>query len=272
MAAKFDSNRAWTGATKMLSANLNVVAIVAGVFFFLPNLAIMLVAPELADPFAAGPPAQSGEEAMAQLSALGPGFFAAVIAIGLIQAVGVLGLLCLLTDREKPTVGEALTRGLRGLLPYLLAQIIQALLFVLLIGLPFALVLASGNAGLIFGGSVLAIAAGIFLFVRFSLLSPAIAIDGIQNPVNALRRSWNLTAGMVGRLTFFFFLLMLAITIVFMVASLVFGLIFALLGEDVAAVGQALLGAAVNALFVTIFLGVVASIHRQLAATGHEGA
>ena len=265
MAGKFDSNRAWNGAIRMLSANTGVVTIVAGVFFFLPNLAVMLIAPELADPLASAPPAETSDEAMAQLSELGPQFFATMIVIGLIQAVGVLGLLRLLTDRDRPTVGQALGSGVRGLVPYVIAQILQALLFVLVIGIPFSLVLSSGSPGLIFFGSVIALAATIWLFVRFSLLSPVIAIDGIHSPVAALKRSWRLTSGKVGRLALFFLLLIVAIVIVFMIGTLVFGLVFALMGEAIANVGQALIGAGANALFVTIFLAVVAAIHRQLS-------
>ena len=270
MAGKFDSGAAWNSATRMLKANTNVVAVIAGVFFFLPNLAISLVAPELADPLAGAAPAETSEQAMAQLSELGPGFFATMIILGLIQAIGVLALLRLLTDRDKPTVGEALKSGLGGLVPYILSQIAQALIAVLAIGIPLGLVIATGSPALIAIGALLAIFAFVFLFVRFSLLSAAIAIDRIHGPVAALKRSWQLTAGKVGRLALFYFLLMIAILVVFLVGSMVFGLVFALMGEEIAMVGQALIGAAINALFVTIFLGVVAAVHRQLSSGAPE--
>ena len=43
---KLDMNRAWTDALSLIQANLGVVAIVAGVFFFLPYLAFMLLMPD----------------------------------------------------------------------------------------------------------------------------------------------------------------------------------------------------------------------------------
>ena len=272
MVGKFDSNAAWNSAVRMLKANGNVVAVVAGVFFFLPNLAVALVAPELANPMAEVPPAETSEQAMAQLSHLGPGFFVTIVVLALIQAVGVLALLRLLTDREKPTVGEALKSGLGGLVPYLLAQIVQLVLSILLIGIPLGLVLASGMPALILIGIVLALVAFIFLFVRFSLLSPAIAIDRIHGPIAALKRSWQLTSGKVGRLALFFFLLFVAIMVVYLVGSMIFGLVFALMGESMAQVGQALIGSFINALFATVFMAIIAAVHRQLTASGEAAA
>ena len=45
---KLDINRAWTDAINLIQTNLSVVAVVAGVFFFLPYLAFALLMPEMA--------------------------------------------------------------------------------------------------------------------------------------------------------------------------------------------------------------------------------
>ena len=266
MAAKFDASLAWKKAMDMLSANRQFVFIVAGVFFFLPNFALSLLAPEIANPLADAAPAETPDEAMAQLSALGPEFFVGLVALALIQAVGVLGLLRLLTDSSRPTVGEALRSGLGGLLPYVLAQIIQAFIFMFAVGLPFALLVATGNAATATFGIGLAIALGVFLFVRFSLLSPAIAVDRIGSPLAALGRSWALTSGKVGSLVLFFALLFVALLVVLSVFTIVFGLVFAAIGGEAQLIGSAFLGSLANMIVVTLSMAVLASVHQQLAA------
>ena len=264
---KFDPSKAWNDATRLLSRNRDVVVVIAGVFFFLPYLAIMLLAPELGAPFASGAkPSETPEEAMAQLSALGADFFVTMIVLGLIQAVGVLGLLRLLTNRERPTVGEALFSGLQNLLPYIATQVLQGLLFVLILSIPLALALMSGVPALVTLAGGIVIVGAIFLFVRFSLISPVIAIDQVRNPLAALQRSWALTKGRAGSLLFFFVLLAIATFVIFVVASVVFGLVFAIGGAEMLVIGSGILGALINAMWVTMFMAVLAAVHRQLSA------
>ena len=49
MARKFDMSRAWNEALAMLSANRETVLIIAGLFFFLPYLGMMLLLPDMAE-------------------------------------------------------------------------------------------------------------------------------------------------------------------------------------------------------------------------------
>ena len=70
MAAKLDMGRAWNEAVALISANRDMVLIVAGVFFLLPNLMLSMLAPGAAQP----PTMPEGTEAnmdqvMAQMSA-----------------------------------------------------------------------------------------------------------------------------------------------------------------------------------------------------------
>lgn len=266
MAVKFDANQAWTKAMSMLSANRQVVFIIAGMFFFLPNFALTLLAPDIANPLADATPAETPEEAMAQLSAFGPEFFFSLVVLALIQAVGVLGLLRLLTDTSRPTVSEALRGGMAGLLPYILAQIIQAFILMFAVALPFALLAASGNAAATTFGVILAFSIGIFLFVKFSLLSPVIAIERIHSPVAALGRSWKLTKGKVGSLILFFGLLFVALIVTLTVLTIVLGLVFAAIGGQAQLIGAAFLGSIANTIVVTLFMAVLAAVHQQLAA------
>lgn len=262
----FDGGKAWNDTVTLLAANRSVVAVVAGVFFFLPYFALMLFLPDFASLDGGEPPAETPEQAMAQLSALGPRFFFTMIVLGLVQAVGVMGLLRLLTDRDRPTVGEALASGIAMLIPYILTQILQALLFVAVLGIPAGILIAVGNPGATALAIVLLIAGILYLFARFSLVSPVIAIDRVTNPLAALQHSWALTRGSTARLLVFYFLLFLALAVIFIVASIVFGLIFALAGETVAQIGNGLVASATNAIWVAVFMAVLAAVHRQLKA------
>jgi hypothetical protein len=52
--------------------------------------------------------------------------------------------------------------------------------------------------------------------------------------------------------------------VVTIVASAVFGLIFGLLGTEVARVGDSLISSLANAAWATIFLSVLSAVHDQL--------
>lgn len=262
--AKFDGKRAWTEAARMLSANRKVVTVIAGVFFFLPYLAIMLFAPDMISPTGGEEPAQDPEQAMAQLAAYGPRFMATMLALGIVQAVGVLGLLRLLADPARPMVGQALGSGVSLLVPYLLAQLMQALIFLGVVGIPVSLLSALGSPVVDFIAGVAMFMGLIYLFVRYSLISPVIALDGVRSPVAALRRSWHLTAGKVGQIASFYILLFFAIFVVIMVVSVMLGLLFALMGGQIEGIGNALVGSIANAVLASVMMAVLAAVHGQL--------
>ncbi|MGX7953677.1 glycerophosphoryl diester phosphodiesterase membrane domain-containing protein [Tsuneonella sp. HG249] len=262
---KFDMSAAWSEVTRLLSANRQVLLIVAGVFFFLPSVIYGLVFnSELAGLEAA----QAGEpdlEAMTQGFARVFGqYWWILLLTTIVQWFGTLAMLVLLTDRSRPTVGQALGSGLRLLLPYLGAQILMSCVFGILLLLPFAIAASAGTgAGVLVG--FLALVALIYLYTKFLLVAPAVATEGIVNPMVAIGRSWRLTKGNSLRLFLFVFLLAVAFIVVGGVASMIAGLAFALAGSDAALVGDAIISGLVNALFTAIFVAAVAAAYRQLA-------
>ena len=72
------------------------------------------------------------------------------------------------------------------------------------------------------------------------------------NPITALGRSWRLTKGNSFRLFLFYLLLVAVFTVLSMIATLVFGLVFALGGEHVALIGQALISSLINVGFACV--------------------
>ena len=267
---KFDMGAAWNEAMRLIAANRQVVAIVAGVFFFLPYLAFMLLFMNQMEALEAAQMANPNPKAV---GAAMMGFYGqiwwAILLMVVIQAIGMLGLLALLTDRSRPTVGEALSIGAKLFLPYLGAQLVVSVVLGIMMLLPFAVGAAvSVTAGVLLG--LIAIVALCYLFTKFMLVPPVIAIERETNPLTALGRSWRLTKGNSVRLFFFMVLLLIAIVVIGGVVSMVVGLVFALFGATAALIGQAIVSGLLNAIWVVLFLAVLAAIHHQLAGPSTE--
>lgn len=267
---KFDMSAAWNEALRLISANRQVITIVAGVFFFLPYLAFMLLFMNQMNALEAAQASNPDPEAMgaAMMTFYGDVWWV-ILLFMVIQGIGMLGLLTLLTDRSRPTVGAALASGARLFLPYFGAQLLMGVVFGLLLLVPIAVGAgASAAAGVVLG--IAAVIAFVYLFVKFLLTPAVIAIERQANPISALSRSWQLTKGNSLRIFLFIFLLFVAVMIVGGVFSMILGLLFALAGAEAAVIGQALVSGLVNAVFYVIFLGVIAAIYRQLAGTSGE--
>ncbi len=269
---KFDMSAAWSEAMRLVAANRQVIAVVAGVFFFLPYLAFMLLFMNQMSALEAAQKANPDPEAMgsAMMGFYGDIWWFVLLAM-VIQGIGMLGLLTLLTDRTRPTVGEALKAGVKLFLPYFGAQLLMSVVFGLLILVPIAVGAgASVAAGLLLG--IIALVVFCYLFTKFVLTPAVIAIERQANPLTALGRSWRLTKGNSVRIFLFLFLLFLAVGVIGGVLSMIIGLFLALAGAETALIGQAVISGLINAVFYVIFLGVLAAIYRQLAGTSSETA
>lgn len=269
---KFDMSAAWNEATRLMAANRDVLLVVAGVFFFLPYVAFMLL---FMNEMTALEAAQSSNPDPAAMGEAMFGFYGevwwVVLLMALIQGVGMIGLLALLSDRSRPTVGEALKTGVRLLLPYVGAQLLLSCIFGLLILIPIAVGAGTSAAAGVLVGLAAAVALA-YLFIKFLLVSPVIAIEKVANPLGAMGRSWRLTKGNSLRLFFFVLLLLVALIIVGAVISMILGLIMALAGAEIALVGNAIVSGLINAAFYVVFLAVLAAVHRQLAGSRGETA
>lgn len=262
---KFDMSRAWNDATALLGSNRDVLLIVAGVFFFLPYLAMALLLPNYATSLetSAANPADV-DQAFEQMVEVYGQIWWALLLVLIIQGIGMLAVLALLTDRSRPTVGEAIGIGAKGLPSYIGTQLLQSLLIVLIIAIPFFM---AASGAVLIGAilSLVALVACIYLMVKFSLTSPVIGIDRLLNPIAVLQRSWRLTKGNSVRLFLFYLLLLIAATVLSIVIGLVVGLIAALAGDGGALIISGVLNALLNMIFVVVLLAVLAAVHRQLA-------
>lgn len=272
---RFDSNGAWREAMALVSANREMLFAVAGVFFLLPGLvSIVFFADFQAELLAnLGNPAAS-ERMMAGMS--GP-MIAFGLASFLVQAMGYLAMLSLLTDRTRPTVGQALGQAARAL-PTVLGA---ALLFfagymgVVLVAVMLAAVLGklgAAGAAMAFALVVALIVGMVYVMVKLSLVLPVIVIERVTNPAAALARAWRLTKGNSLRLFFFYLLLGVVYFVILMVVTMVtMAIAIAIFGQGKAAmlVGG-LLSGIVGAVASVILAAVLAAAHRQLAGPSPE--
>lgn len=261
-----EMNRAWNDAVRLLNRSRDVVLVVAGVFFFLPYFAVMLVGP---DPMAGVDPARplGAQEAIGRMTHFYAQYWWVFLIVAILQAVGMLGLLALLTDRRRPTVAEALKTGVVKVLPYIAAYLLLGMglaLGVMILGTVAGL---SGVPALVGLVVFLALVAWIALFVRCSLVGPVMVKENVGHPWTALARSWGLTKGTGWRLFAFYALLFVAMIVITILVSGLFGVIFSLFGTEAARAGDALVVSLMNAAWATIFLAVLAAVHDQLAAT-----
>ncbi|PKP93990.1 MAG: hypothetical protein CVT75_05300 [Alphaproteobacteria bacterium HGW-Alphaproteobacteria-14] len=272
---KLDMGKAWTQATGLIGSNRDTIGAIAGLFFLLPALALALFAPELANPEAGPPPSADPQVAMqAILDQMAQAYadnWPLISAVSVLQFIGSLSLLALLTDRGRPTVREALSNGLGSTPSYFAAQVLAAFAVALAIGLPVGLIAAAGSpVAAVLVGIVLAVA-GIYVFIKFSLIAPVIAIEGVRNPITALARSWHLTKGNSLRIFGFFILLFLTIGIIAALVTGIFAVVFSAFDSQIASIGNGLVGAVINSGLTVLFLVVIAAVHRQLAGQSPEG-
>lgn len=265
---KFDMSRAWNDATALLAGNSRTVAVIAGVFFFLPYVLLSLMAPQQSESSALAAGTADPDAVMQAALAVYAEIWWLMILLVLLQAVGTLAIYALLTHRERPTVGDAIGFGFRGLLPFIGVMLLQALVLALALALPMGLAAGSGSPVAVALVGLLVLVGAAYLYTKFSLTVAVLGIERQSNPVAVLRRSWSLTKGNSVRLWAFYVLLVIAFIVVSAVVSILAGIVFGLAGAEVALFGNALVSGIMNALFVTVLLAVIAAAYRQLSGGG----
>jgi len=267
---QFDMGQAWNDGMARVSANASLLAILGGVFFFLPTVIMYLIRPELLDMSMA--PAGDPEAAKHVREGILPTVVPLFLVVMLASFVGYSAMIVLIGDTRRVSVGEAISVGFRTLLP-LIGVFVLAMLGYVLAAIVLGVVLGVVVAVLAMVSSALAYVVALVLgmamvlallmaVTRLSMTLPVIAIEREGNPLSAMKRSWAMTMPVQWRLLGFYALLFLAYMVLAMVLFMVMGLISAAVGSP-AVLGflNGLLGAAV----AMVVSGVVAAIYRQLA-------
>lgn len=266
---KLDTNRAWESGTRFVRGNASLLAVIAGLFMFLPSAVISLLYPQ---------PATTGEMEPEEIFAALQAYFAEawllMLIVGVISTIGSLAIYRMASVRDARTVGETLKDGLRYLLPYLGVALLLAIGFAL-IGVLAVLVVAlfvavlGQTAGAVAGilVALAAIPVTLWIAMRTSLAAPVVMAEDVTNPIAALKRSFALTKGNSLRILVFVILLAIAAIVVVGVLQAIFGLIFtAAVGGEAAVALTVIFSAVISTIVSVIFIAVFAAIYRQLAS------
>ncbi|MDE2411619.1 MAG: hypothetical protein KGM18_07585 [Sphingomonadales bacterium] len=257
---KFDSNQAWKDAASAVAANRDVLFALAGVFLALPAFALAVFMPAPVPP--------EGTTAEAMFALMGQYYtkaWPALLVLALLSMLGTLTMLTLFTDRSRPTVSEAIRQGAGSVPSVIAAQFLLGAALGLVLVVVGGIAAASGSAGLkLLVGAALALGM-VYAFVRLSLVSPVVVVDGQRNPVAALMRSWRLTGGNVLRLLAFYLLLGIAFLVVYLLIAKGLSVVIALIvsGEAATAIND-LIAACLQAVLSVYSVAVIAACHRQL--------
>lgn len=267
-----DMSAAWSDGVAKVKANFQLLAIVGGVFFLLPAVAMGLVLPDAMA--AVSQPSFDPDAAEKMLASLGPSFFGMYAVAMVATFIGYVAMMALMSDRSRPTVGEAIGRGVKAF-PTMIAVLIAFLLAYILLAAGIGLI--AGGLGLIsatlagiavFIGIIAALVGVALIATRMSMSMPVIALEDTLNPVTVLKRSWAMTKPVQWPLLGFFVLLTIGYMVIAIVLSLVVGLAIAAIGSPVlSGIFNGLIGTVV----AMIFTGVVAAIYDQLNTENTAG-
>lgn len=257
----FNMNQAWDEAIRTLKANKELLLILAGLFFFVPALALGIFRPEtLTGP--AGPDGQPSMEALIAFYNRNGGW---MLLVQLIQSVGMLSILALFI-RRRATVGESILAGLRALLPLFIATFFVALVFSALGGMIVGFA-AAASQDLAVVLAVLVALVLLFVLARLIPLMPLLVAERRFNPFSALVDSWRLTAGAGWRILSFLALILVAVIVISLLVGGLVSLITAFIASPAAAnfIAAALSGL-LGAVVTCLILAVIMAIYRQLTA------
>lgn len=259
----FDMNRIWSQALVMVRANWQVLALIGGIFFLLPNLVVVVAMPDLMAQLQV--PVATPEELIERLTPLAPTLAAMGLVTMLLSTLGYAAMIRLLAP-DRPTVAEAL-RAAAAAMPTLVGCLLVAMLgylaFALLGGIVVALLVLGlsfviGQAGASVIGIGMLLGLLVWFAVRFVLVTPVVMLERTGNPVAAFVRSWKLTRAGHRRLFAFLALLLLPY------------LVLSTLISNVADVGgsmfaSALISGLVGLAFTVLITAILVALHRQLA-------
>lgn len=234
----FSYSAVWDETVRTLKAHSTLLLAVAGVFLFLPALVAGYAAP---------PPQAQSVEAMVNHYREN---FWVLFGAQLIAFVGNLALLTLVLDDRRPTVGGSIQGALAMLPAYLLVSILSG--FMLLIGF------------------FLLIVPFFYLIGRLSAAGPALVAEGRRNPLDIIRRSFEITKGNGWAVVGLVLLVFVAFYVLMLAVTLVFGSILLIVdrstGGSVGAFLLLVLTSAIGAAFNTVLMVLVASLYRRLTS------
>lgn len=252
---------AWDESKAIAARDGRLIAAVALALVLLPQAIFGVIVP---------PPAMSGEEAPSWATGL-----SLVVAV-----IGIVGQIAIIKLALGPatSVGESIMHGFKRVLPAFAALCLFVLpLAVILVGLLIAIggtsaveSLGSGTPQPGVAGVILLFVAFIILIsIRFQMVVP-VATAETSNPIQILRRSWDLTRGHYWRLLGFLLIALVFAVVLLLFAQIVGGILGRIAFGDtkpftIGALVVALISAAAQAAFTCLVGVMLARIYVQLS-------
>jgi hypothetical protein len=238
----FSYNAIWEDAVRLLRQHAPLLAAIAGVFLFLPNLLFAVFMPPPV-PAQGGDPGRALQMILDYYGEAAPWF----LVMGLFTMVGTLAMLRLVFVRGT-TVGDALVQGLLLTPFYFLLSMICGFM----IGFGFLLLLVPG----------------LYLFGRLAPFPAVLVAENRRGPFDAIGRTFALTKGHGWGILGIVFVVAIVAGIAVSVADTLFGLIFVLAaGQELGRTLTAVVSSALRAGLTTLLIMLYAAIYRALAGT-----
>jgi hypothetical protein len=239
---KLSYSAVWDDTVALVRAHASLLAALAGVFIFLPALLVGHFLPQ------ATPPVDDIGAYFRNFQDYALANAHWLLLQTLFNATGMIAILILVFARQGTSVGGALAASIMLLPFYFIAGLIAN--FIVLAGLLLLLV------------------PGLYLFGRLVVLGPVVVAENRRNPIDAIRRAFELTKGNGWAVLGLVVLVVVPGAIVLQLVNIVFGIVFSLFaGQDVATLLRLIVTSATAAALTVLLLLLYAAIYRALAGT-----
>ena len=241
----------------MVAANRDMLIAIAGVFFVLPGLigAVILPTPALTSGMNQ---TEMADAILHFYTSAGP----ILLVLTLPMLVGYLTLLVMLLDRDRPTVGAAITVGIRFLPSYLAAQLLTSLVLSLLwVTVLSVLVLLLPQVIAV----IVSVVAMIYPLVSVILVGPEMIAQRLRNPIRAIFAGLSRTHGHVLRILLYVGPALALFLVVYMLVMIAVAVLAGNLPQPEARrmISEAI-GAVLFAAGYTYYAAIIASTYDQL--------
>jgi hypothetical protein len=231
----FSYSDVWDDTVRMFRAHASLIAAVAGVFIFLPALLTSYFLPQ---------PQGEQQQMMANMIAYVQANAHWLMLGRLFGMVGTIAILLLLF-RNGVTVGGAIGSAFSLVLFYFVTTLLSGLL----VGL----------------GLLLLLVPGLYLLGRLTPVGVVVVAEGQRNPIEALRRSFDLTRGRGWSVLGLVLLVAIAGFVAVAATVAVFGALFLLIaGQDIGGLLVLILNAFAGTILEVVLILLFAAIYRAL--------
>ena len=237
---KFSYSAVWDDIVRLFRAHGSLVVALAGVFIFLPALLTAHFLPQ--------PQAASAAELVPVLKAYLRENWFWLLLENLLNMVGVIAILRLIFPRGGSTVAGVIAAAVAILPFYFLTSLVT--------GIAIAI------------GFMLLFVPGLYLFGRLAPVGVVVVAEDRRNPIDAIRRSLEITKGRGWAVLGMVLLVAFAAIVVMLVINNVLGvLLITVAGVEVGLFLSLIVTAATAAAFTALITLLYAAIYRNLAPT-----